>query len=155
MRRMLIVLLTLAAGASTLLVGGPVVSAQSSAWGTIRGRVVWAGKNLPVPQSIAAVKTHMDGRACTMDGKVDVKDETYVVNPANKGLRWTFVWLAHEDPKNTGPLPMHPDLKEIKIKEVEIDQPLCAFVPHALAMREGQTLLAKNSAKIPHSFKWI
>jgi hypothetical protein len=155
MRRIIIAVLTLVAGVGIASLSSPIVSAQSGAWGTIRGRIVWAGKALPAPQAIAAVKTHMDGRACTMDGKVDVKDETYVVNPANKGLRWTFVWLAHEDTKNKGPLPTHPDLKEIKTKEVAIDQPLCAFVPHALAMREGQTLLAKNSAKIPHSFKWI
>jgi hypothetical protein len=129
-------------------------AAQDGQWGSVKGRIIWGGKDLPIQQPIAAVKNHMDAKACTMDGKVVVKDEMYVVNPANKGLRWTFVWLTREDLKSKAPLPIHPDLRAIKVKEVEMDQPLCAFAPHALAMREGQTLVAKNSAKISHSFKW-
>jgi hypothetical protein len=128
--------------------------AQDGKWGNIKGRITWGGKDLPVRQPIAAVKNHQDEKACTLDGKVVLKDELYVVNPKNKGLQWTFVWLAHEDVKNKTPLPMHPDLAALKVKEVVMDQPTCAFAPYALALREGQTLVAKNSAKISHSFKW-
>ncbi len=81
-------------------------------------------------------------------------DEKWVVNPKNKGLKWTFVWLANEDVKNKNPLPTHPDLKAIKQDKVVMDQPLCAFLPHAVALREGQVLVAKNSATIAHNFKW-
>ena len=35
-----------------------------------------------------------------------------------------------------------------------MDQPLCMFIPHAIGMREGQILLAKNSSTISHSYKW-
>jgi hypothetical protein len=129
-------------------------AAQGGAWGTVKGRIVWGGPEVPTQQPIAAVKAHMDAKECTMDGAIVVKDEMYVVSPVNKGLRWVFVWLAHEDATKKEPLPIHPDLKAIKVKEVEIDQPACAFVPHALAMRQGQTLVAKNSAKINHSIKW-
>jgi hypothetical protein len=52
------------------------------------------------------------------------------------------------------PLPIHPSLKEIKNKEVEIDQPCCQFIPHALGLRQGQDLLAKNSAPVAHNINW-
>jgi hypothetical protein len=52
------------------------------------------------------------------------------------------------------PLAIHPDLKEIKQKTVEVDQPCCMFVPHALGMRQGQTLVAKNPATITHNFHY-
>src|SRR5207253_9910913 len=83
-----------------------------------------------------------------------VVDERWVVNPKNKGLRWTFVWLANEDVTSKQPLPVHPSLKALKSDKVIMDQPLCAFAPHAIGMREGQVLVAKNSAPIAHNFKW-
>jgi hypothetical protein len=45
-------------------------------------------------------------------------------------------------------------LKEIKDKEVVMDQPCCRFEPRVLALREGQTLIAKNSSPINHNFKY-
>ena len=35
-----------------------------------------------------------------------------------------------------------------------IDQPCCSFVPHAVAIREGQTVETKNSAQVPHNVRW-
>src|SRR5262249_54041733 len=48
----------------------------------------------------------------------------------------------------------HPSLREIKEKSVSIDQPCCAFVPHALSLREGQELLVKNSSPVSHDVRW-
>jgi hypothetical protein len=78
-------------------------------------------------------------------------DETWVVNKDNKGIKNVFVWLVDAEKKS---LPINPDLKEIKVKQVEVDQPACHFIPHALALREGQVLLVKNSAPFAHNFKY-
>lgn len=125
------------------------VGAQGGSWGTVKGRILWGDKQIPASQEIETVKKHADMAVCLKNGPV--MSEKWVVNKKNNGLRWTFVWLADA---NKNPLPVHPDLKEIKQKDIVMDQPLCLFVPHAIAMREGQNLIAKNSASIPHNFKW-
>jgi hypothetical protein len=66
-----------------------------------------------------------------------------------------FVWLVDAaDPKKPKAPPIHPSLKEIKDREVVIDQPCCKFEPHALVMREGQVLIGKNSAAFNHNLNW-
>ncbi len=119
-------------------------------WGTVKGRIVWEGE-IPKRKPIDSIDKHADKAHCLSKGII--VDEDWVVNAKNKGLRWTFVWLA--DAKNPkARLPIHPDLKEIKIKELVMDQPCCMFTPHALGLREGQVLVAKNSSPIPHNFNW-
>ena len=49
---------------------------------------------------------------------------------------------------------LHPDLKEPKLKTVEMDQPCCRFIPHVLGVRVGQTLVIKNSAEFSHNAKY-
>jgi plastocyanin len=116
-------------------------------WGTVKGQVVWGGGELP-PQKNARVDK--DQEHCLSKGPIP--DESWVVNSENKGVRWAFVWLAPEpgQPK----LAVHPDLKAIKQGEVVIDQPCCRFEPHALAIREGQELVFKNSAPVAHNVNW-
>src|SRR5205085_6133428 len=63
-----------------------------------------------------------------------------------------FVWLT---PAPGGaPLTVRPQLKNAMEKQVTIDQPCCRFEPHAIGMREGQELVAKNSAPIAHNVHW-
>jgi hypothetical protein len=131
-----------------LLTRQGALAGDASGWGTIEGQIILAG-SLPEQKPIAAVKTHQDAKNCLAKGPV--LDEDWVVNPKNKGVRWAFVWLQADKDKE---LPINPALKEIKQKELTMDQPCCAFVPHALAMREGQVLVAKNSAPMPHNYKW-
>jgi len=68
-------------------------------------------------------------------------------------VRWAFVWLAPLE-KSGPPLAIHPSLKDIKEKQVVLDQPCCAFTPHAIAIREGQEVVAKNSSPIVHNTNW-
>src|SRR5262249_25946150 len=42
----------------------------------------------------------------------------------------------------------------LKEKQILVDQPCCMFVPHAVAIREGQEIVVKNSAPIAHSTHW-
>jgi hypothetical protein len=153
MKRGIALSLALAGLCAMLLGPGHPADAQGGTWGAVKGRIVWGGAELPKQMPIEAVKTNADAKACMKDGHA-VLDEKWVVNSKNKGLRWTFVWMANNDVKDKTPLPIHPTLKEPKSNKVEIDQPLCAFVPHAMGMREGQVLVAKNSAGVAHNLKW-
>jgi hypothetical protein len=126
--------------------------AQEAQWGSIKGRIIWGGDKVPPPAEIMLPAENEGAGACVLANKGKLPpDETWVIDQKNKGIKNTFIWLAAADKK---PLAIHPDLKEIKIKQVEIDQPACHFIPHALALREGQTLLVKNSAPFPHNFKY-
>ena len=115
-------------------------------WGTIKGRMVWGGGEIPKPVVLDTSKEPL----CAADGPVH--SEKWVINSKNKGVRYVFVWLRPEEDK--GQLPVHPDLEKIKDTKVEIDQPCCKFEPHALALRKGQVLVAKNSSKFAHNFDW-
>jgi hypothetical protein len=120
-------------------------------WGVVKGRIVFGG---PVPKrgkldDFIKEKAPRDHADCLKNGSI--LEEKWVVNEKNKGLRWTFVWLA---PEGKGALPIHPTLKNPPKDPVVIDQPLCMFIPHALGLREGQLLLVKNTSTIGHNFKW-
>jgi hypothetical protein len=117
-------------------------------WTTIKGQIVWTGA-IPAPKELEKVKESQDKDHCLSKGPV--LSEEWVINKENKGIRNVFVWLAPADPKSKDKLPVHPDLKTVKDKEVTFDQPCCAFVPHALGLRQGQSLVAKNSAPVPHN----
>jgi hypothetical protein len=119
-------------------------------WGTVKGRVVYAGDALPEPKKLDVNK---DQDHCLSKGPL--YSEELVVNKQNKGVRWAYVWLIPEEGEKFPKDRIHPDLQKVPDKPVEIDQPCCMFVPHAVALREGQVLLAKNSAPIPHNFHWI
>ena len=117
-------------------------------WGTVEGQVTFAGTDdqaKPVPANV-----DKDQAVCLKDGPIYKSD--YVVNPKNKGVRWVVVWLVDADDFNKA-LPINPDLKDVKDKDVVLDQPCCQFVPHIVCMREGQTLVVKNSGTITHNTK--
>jgi hypothetical protein len=116
-------------------------------WGTVKGQVTWGGAAPPAPTPIAVDK---DKEHCLSKGPI-FKEE-FVVGK-NGGVKNVFVWLQDaSNPK--AKLPIHPALKSIKDKQVVIDQPCCKFEPHALAIREGQVIIGKNSSPIAHNMKW-
>jgi len=143
---------TAAAAALALLPCTSTEAQNGGGWGTVKGQVVYAGAQAPNP---VPLKVDKDPEACLKNGPI--LSQELVVNPKNKGVRWAMVWLSALDDKgNADPkakMPIHPSLKELKQKEVEIDQPCCMFEPRIVMMREGQTLVAKNSAAIPHNIK--
>lgn len=139
--------------------GGPVVAAAAPTadtatpradepWGTIKGKAVWAGTDDEAKP--VAANIDKDQAVCLKNGPIYKSD--YVVNPKNKGVRWVVVWLVDANDYKKE-LPIKPDLKEPKDKTVVLDQPCCQFVPHIVAMREGQDLEIKNSGTIPHNTK--
>lgn len=121
--------------------------ADDGGWGSVTGHVVFGGDSIPAAKPIDVNK---DKGHCESKGML--VNEEWVINPSNKGVRWAFVWLAPFE--KGGKLPIHPKLKDAPTKPIEIDQPTCRFEPHAAAVREGQTVIAKNSAPIPHNVHW-
>src|SRR5262245_22007074 len=57
-------------------------------WGTIKGRIVWGGKQ---PPKQAQVKVTVDKDHCLAKGPL--LDSLFEVNPKNKGLKNVFVAL--------------------------------------------------------------
>lgn len=144
-------IVTLAAAVFLLLPGQSSPAQQAAnGWSAIKGQVVFAGAALPPVQEIKVDPNHRDHVFCLAKGPI--LSEELVINPKNKGVKWVFVWLTPE--KAAPPLPVHPSLQQIKIPAVEIDQPCCKFEPHAVALRQGQDLIAKNSAAVAHNVHW-
>ncbi len=133
------------------------VSQADDKWTTIKGRAVLDSKAvIPV---MAPIKVDKDKDACLAKGAFT--EETWVINPKNKGIANVFVWIEPE-PAPGGkfvrgkPFPkalINPTLGNQKLKEGEIDQPCCKFIPHCLALQEGTNLTIKNSAPVNHNAK--
>jgi len=118
-------------------------------WGTVKGQVVWGPAALP-----EKVKANVDKDQAHCLSKGEIFIDAYVVNPKNKGVRWVLVWLVDPD-LATKPLPINPQAKETVLKhKAVIDQPCCKFEPRVMGIMEGQKVVAKNSAPIPHNIFW-
>jgi hypothetical protein len=129
--------------------GETAADKHAGAWGTVKGRLTWGGKS---PFTPAKAEVTKDQQHCLSKGAI-FKEE-YVVGP-DGGIANVFVWLIDAtDPAHPKAPPIHPSLKEPAAKEVVMDQPCCKFEPHALALRQGQVLIAKNSSPVSHNFKW-
>jgi hypothetical protein len=133
--------------------GAPAIE-KPEPWGTIKGHVVWGETDLPEPKEIAITRDVKAIQACLKGGKLFAED--WVVNKDDRGVRWVYVWIMPSPGKNGAkpdPMPIHPSLEKIKDKEVVIDVPCGRFEPHLVALRKGQTLVARNSAVFAHNFK--
>jgi hypothetical protein len=122
---------------------------DKQAWGGVKGQIVLDAPAAPAPMQLQITK---DQNVCLAKGPIN--SEELIVNKANLGIKNVFVWLIPADPAKSTSLAIHPSLKDFKNKSVEVDQPCCMFIPHALVMREGQVLIAKNSSPIAHNFHW-
>lgn len=126
-----------------------ISGANAQEWGNLSGQVIWADAALP---QTGKANVNKDQDHCLSKG--DIESEKFVVNPKNKGVRWVVVWLTDsKDPK--AKVPVHPSLEKVTETEVAIDQPCCKFEPHVLGLREGQTLVTKNSSPITHNVSII
>lgn len=118
-------------------------------WVTLKGKVIFDGEP-PEPREINVTA---DPKHCLEKGKLF--DETWIVNKANKGVRNVFVWLASDASTASGKdLPVHPSLRQLSKPTVEMQQPCCAFIGRAVAVREGQSLVVKNDAPVTHNVRW-
>jgi RNA polymerase sigma factor (sigma-70 family) len=123
--------------------GVPAPAVVDKNWATVKGQIVFAGA-IPAPRQINVNKNQAQ---CLANGPIP--DESWVINKKNRGVRWTFAWLAPEP--GAAALPIHPDLKAVPKEPAVIDQPCCSFIPHCVGMREGQELHVLNTSPIPHN----
>jgi hypothetical protein len=136
---------------------------QTTGWGVLKGRVVFAGKNLPkVGDLMAQMKKHPDAQCCLAGTAREKADQRWFIDPKTKGVANVVVYLKAS--KGTY-FPIH---KEDRVRKdaVEIDQPHCAFVPHVVGVfaeyfdgekkvRTGQKLKVSNSAVVVHNVRLV
>jgi len=147
--------------ALSLAVTFPIAAAHAQGqWTTVKGRIVWdAAKGAPPARK--AIQPTKDQEVCAKDP--DFKTEDWVIS-AKGGIKNVVVWLAPEPPAG-GPkakdLPpfdrkdINPAVAKPAKPDVEIDQPCCRFIPHVVVAQEGQNMIIKNSAPVPHNAKWV
>jgi hypothetical protein len=134
---------------------------NSTGWGTLKGKVTLAGA---VPErkvivNAAQLQNKSDLAECQ---KGDTKDQTWMVSKDDKGVQNVVVWLV--PPK--GKCFKLPEGSPWR-KEVTIDQPHCAFIPHVEVVfpryydakkkkmvPSGQTFKILNSAPLAHNTRW-
>jgi hypothetical protein len=117
--------------------------APQDGFGTIKGRLVWGGSEIPKPEPITQNK-EKDPQVCA---KEPLFKRDLVVDPDTKGVANAFAYLPAPKGKNPGReaeyLKEHP--------KVEIDQVNCQFVPYASAGMSKQEWLFKSSDAVGHN----
>src|SRR5437870_4762325 len=90
----------------------------------IRGRITYDG-DLPVSNVIKAMEAHKDRDQCLKGEDYEKREQTWIVDKATRGVANVVVWLE-------APRELRFDLQpeDLKVKDQEIDQPHCAFIPH-------------------------
>ena len=134
------------------LAGGAIFMAASSSaiadggWGTLKGKVVVTGK---VPESPdEPIGNHPDKAICLVDGKVP-KDDNIVVGE-DGGLRDVYVMMYTKGKGEDAPV--HESYSgDEAAQEISIDNVKCRFVPHALFVKTGGSVLLKNSDSVGHN----
>jgi hypothetical protein len=124
-------------------------------WGSIKGKVIFGGAKIPIPDEMALLAKSDDRKICLCDKK-EMLSEMWIVDPKTKGIKSVCVYLmldSRDERDLTKPIPIHPNLKKPKPEFVEVDQPCCQFKPVLIAMQEGQKLRVKNSMSIQHNVK--
>jgi hypothetical protein len=113
-------------------------------FGTIRGRLVWAGDELP-SLDLRSVDRQQD--VC---GNIPVALKYLVVDPKTKGIGNAFAYLL-------GPTRKNPDALQALLAqaaEVVIDQRKCEFIPFSTALHQDQILVFKSSDPINHNVRY-
>jgi hypothetical protein len=120
-------------------------------WVTVKGQIVFGDDVLPVP---VEAKVDKDDKHCLQKGKI--YEEDWVIDKETKGVRGVFVWFGAAFGKDNKlqKLAVHPSLAEPKETAVFVDQPFCKYEPRAAILREGQSLIIKNSSPINHDLAW-
>ncbi|MBS0266165.1 MAG: carboxypeptidase regulatory-like domain-containing protein [Planctomycetes bacterium] len=127
------------------MVTKPEVHGTAESFGSFEGSVRYIGTP-PVPSVLARKgdPTVKDSE-CLVDD--ELLDESLIVHgDAEQGVQNVFVYLQ-EAPIGYNPLP-------VPTAPVVLAMEGCQFRPHALAIRCGQTLLAKWNDPLPHNLRF-
>lgn len=120
-----------------------------SGYGTIKGRLVWGGAEVPKAKVEAEQgKASKDPEVCAKNAPI--VSQELVVDPQTKGVAFGFAYLVR--PKGSNPEALAELLKEYP--QVEIDQLNCEFVPHCTAINKDQKLIFKSSDPTSHNVRY-
>ncbi len=114
-----------------------------SGFGTIKGRLVWGGSEIPKPAPITQNK-EKDPQVCAA---VPLFSRELMVDPESKGIPQAFAFLVSPKGKN-------PEAEKALLTsqpKVEIDQKNCEFIPFSTAMHKDQTIVFKSSDAVGHN----
>ena len=110
-------------------------------WGTITGQIIFEG-NVPEP-TILVKQGDQNAKNAEVCAVKDVVSEDLVVDKETKGLKWAVVSIG-------GKLKIHPDLAKAE-GTAEMGQEHCHFIPHVLAMRQGQKFIVSSNDAVGHN----
>ena len=117
--------------------------------------MIWGGEKDPERKDIVVGPAHQGclvGNPAANNANGTIPDENYLVNAKNKGFKNVFVYFVVQPGEK---IAIHPSLQKFP-PEVVIDQPHCMCWPCcALAIREGQVFVVKNSSQLQHNIRWI
>lgn len=142
--------LAAAAGLSGLLVAGqPAEALAQGEFGSIKGRVVWGGDEVPTPKVLVEKgKASKDPEICAADSEILAPE--LQVDPETKGVAGAIVYLVNPSAENADAVA---ELLKSEPKAL-LDQVACEFVPHVLAIHEDQALTIKSSDPVPHNVRY-
>jgi hypothetical protein len=134
----------------------------STGWGTLSGTITYDG-DPPAPVKLAIASEDHKKQCFPGASERELIDQTWLVDPKSKGVENAVIFLKA------------PAGKYFKIKDedktrkqtVVLDQPHCAFIPHAFVYfaeyydpktdklkRSSDVFEIKNGANFPHNTAW-
>jgi len=120
-------------------------NAHAQKWADLTMTVVLDGA-VPTPKVVT-----VNADAICMQNKI--LSEDLVVDPTTKGIA-NLVFMIDSKKTKLETKQLHPDLQKVPEDKPIVDNIKCAFVPHVLAIRAGQTILVKNSDQTGHNAKF-
>jgi len=115
-------------------------------YGTIKGRVVWGGDEAPAQKNIVEKgQAPKDPAVCAAAGPIP--DNTLVVDPKTKGVRYAIVYLVKPNGENPAAVKAIAEKKA----SVVVDNKNCEFVPFATALHQDQKVDFTSSDPVNHN----
>ena len=118
-------------------------------YGTIKGRLVWGGSDIPAPKVLVAKgKASKDPNICAKEEPIANRE--LAVDPASKGVAHALVYLVRPSGSNPAAL------KELLARspKAELDQKNCEFMPYVQALHQDQILVIKSSDAVSHNVRY-
>jgi len=126
-----------------------VTLAAEGEYGTIKGRLVWGGSDVPSARAlIEKGRAQRDPEICAREAAIPNRE--LVVDPKTKGVVYGFAYLIKPKGSNSGAV------KELLARspKAELDQKNCEFLPYVLAIHQDQTLVIKSSDPVNHNVRY-
>jgi len=134
---------------AALVVCGAVEAKAQGNFGTIKGRLVWGGTDVPPAKNLAETgQATKDPQVCAKDAPITARDLS--IDPSTKGVRFAFAYLV----KPQGANPDAVQAIVAKTPQVVIDQKNCEFLPYVTAMIQNQPLVLKSSDSVNHNVRF-